>query len=526
MSTTTSSSLSIDEEEVNFIKYFIALKHGRAAMVRVFEWGYQGGHPIKDYLLTRPGYNDQKFESDFNPDQRRKLSSSTPVDVESYDISLLYALLQMACGLAQSRNPIWNTYGQTLENHLYRLKQLRNNVIHEEQRLTEQSLDTKLFELQDLIEHTYQHAASSFGKSCQVVSQLCSELCQKFAGIKAKIREPLQPADLIQLQQLQQELQIFGDHIKCKIKHMGAQELYDQYQKLYMIDPVPWLRLGINYRPSIAFTELTIQEDEVMCDHSSQGKQARYVRCENIWQETVNNGTTPDIIILTGEAGSGKTFLLKYLIEKWSCDANAVHGLDQVDIVLYTHCEQSVICSLDQLIKQLFHNTLQESCVDIDFFRVTLLKLKTIILIDGYDKANSDSEVFLKNVLQAGGNVRVLVATHPKSKDYISQLLTSANHPLHLTLKGFTPELHSQYTDKMIDILVEDINQRASIKECISSKLKELEITLGDECNDPLTLTLLSLLWVECPQTVNTHTSMTDLSQEITNLKVKPLMND
>ncbi|XP_071521269.1 uncharacterized protein [Panulirus ornatus] len=167
MSTTTPSSLSIHEEEVNFIKYFIALKHGRAAMVRVFEWGYQGGHPIKDYLLTRPGYSDQKFESDFNPNQRRKLSSSTPDDVESYDISLLYALLQMACGLAESRNTLWNTYGQTLENHLYRLKQLRNNVIHEEQRLTEQSLDTKLFELQNLIEHTYQHAASSFGKSCQ-----------------------------------------------------------------------------------------------------------------------------------------------------------------------------------------------------------------------------------------------------------------------------------------------------------------------------------------------------------------------
>lgn len=482
-------------------------------MVRVFEWGYQGGHPIQDYMLSRPGYTDIDFEKDFSEEQRRNLTSSTPADVENFDITLLYKLLQLECGLAESTNPQWKG-GSSLEYLLFCLKDLRNNVVHEEPCLTQQSLDTKLLELQQLLIKIYQSAGVRFGKDYQLVTQLTTEVKDKIAGIKAKIRENLQPADVAELEQLQQEIQIFGDQFKLKVKQMGFPELAEGYKSVYMLEPAPWLRLNVNLKPSLAFTELQIEEDETISGQPSLTNQARKVKCEEILQVTLKNGNTPDVIIMIGEEGTGKTTLYKYMMEKWIFDAKAVHGLDQVDILLYTQCQKSGILSFDQLLKYLLTNTLQSSFVNLDFFRETVLKLKTIILVDGYDKADKDAEILLKNILQVAGDFLVIVTTRPQSKDQLIHLIPSQKCRLDLIVKGIAPELHSQYIDTLIDVLVDTVDERANIKESLGAKLQDLEITFGHQLS-PLILTLVVLLWVECPRTFNASTPVTEVCEEL-----------
>ncbi|XP_071531969.1 uncharacterized protein [Panulirus ornatus] len=515
MSTTPSLSC-IEEVDLCYVRYVLSLKLGKNALMWVFEWGYQGGHPIQGHLLSQPGYSRKKFKNDFNQDQRRKLTSSTPDDVGSYDISLLYTLLQLTCGLADSTDPVWKTFGPSLENLLFRLKQLRNNIVHEEQCLTQHSLDQKLSELQQLIENIYQSAAVRFGKSSQTVSRLCTELSQQFISINAKIRETLQPADLLELKQLQQEIQDYGEHIIQKVKQLGFKELAEQYQVICKIDPAPWLRRNVQFNPSLAFIDLQIEEDKVVSGRPSQTGKNRGVKCEEILRVTRKDGSKPDVIIMTGEGGMGKTTLLKYLIEKWVSDQKSVNDLDQVDIMLYTQCRESGIRSFDQLLKQLLQKTLQRSCGDLDFFRDIILRLRTIILIDGYDEANEDSEILVKDILQVAGKVRVIVTTRPGCGDPLVPLIPSGKLCLDLLVKGIAPNLHSQYIDNMLDILVDHIDKRANMKVDVKEKIAEF-ITRRQLTN-PLILTLVTLLWVECPEKFNGFTTVTELYDELRDL--------
>ncbi|XP_071531968.1 uncharacterized protein [Panulirus ornatus] len=508
----------MEEADLHFLRYFLAFKVGKTVMKWVFEWGYQGGHPIRNYLLSQPGYSRRKFKNDFNQDQRRKLTSSTPDDVGNYDISLLYTLLQLTCGLADSTDPVWKAFGPSLENLLFRLKQLHDNIVLEEQHLTQRSLDTKLFELQELLENIYQSAAVRFGKSSQTVSQLCTELSQQFTDINAKIRETLQPADLLGLKQLQQEIQDYGEHIIQKIKKLGFKELAEQYQVICKIDPAPWLRRNVQFKPSLTFIDLQIEEDEVVCGRPSQTEKTLGVKCEEILRVTRKDGSKPDVIIMTGEGGMGKTTLLKYLIEKWVSDQRSVNDLDQVDIMLYIQCRESGIRSFDQLLKQLLQKTLQRSCGDLDFFRDIILRLKTIILIDGYDEANEDSKILMKDILQVAGKVRVIVTTRPGCGDHLVPLIPSGKRCLDLLVKGIAPKLRSQYVSNTVDILVDDGDQRANVKEAVSAKLEDIKETTEQHLNNPLTLTLVTLLWVECPEKFNAFTTVTELYDELRDL--------
>ncbi|XP_071535552.1 uncharacterized protein [Panulirus ornatus] len=521
---TTSTMSGIQEEELNFMRYFLALKSGRNAMARVFEWSYQGTHPIKDYLLSQPSYSNRKFKNDFNQDQRGKLASSLPAQVRSFDISLLFSLLQLTCGLSQGADPVWRSPGPTLENLLYRLKQLRNNAIHELHMLTEIDLDNKLSELQQLIEDIYQTAALRFGKSSLLVTHLCTEVCQQFLNIKLKIRETLKAGDVSEMKQLQEEIQQFGDKMKMNVKVLGVKELYDQYQSLYMIHSLPGF-CRKKFKPSLTFTQLHIEEDQVLCVRPSQMKQVRHVKCQDILQVTLQDGSQPDIILLSGDAGVGKTTFFKYLLEQWLHNTGIVHGLDQVDLLLYIQCRDSGISSFNQLLEQLLHKTIQTSNVDIEVFRDTILRLKTIILIDGYDEVNEDSESLVQDIVQVSGRVRVFLSTRPGCADHLTSSLPSTCRSLDLLVKGiFTLELRSQYCSKMIDIMVDEVDQRSNIKERINTKLQDLQLTLEYHLNNPLTLTLVILLWLERPEIVNAFTTVTQVYEEISLLLTRKLL--
>lgn len=84
-------------EQLKFgVRYRLSVENcGIEALTHVFRRVYKGTFPIKDYLFSNiSGYTDAKYEEDFRSAQSKKLLEEVNPDINSFDISLLYALLK------------------------------------------------------------------------------------------------------------------------------------------------------------------------------------------------------------------------------------------------------------------------------------------------------------------------------------------------------------------------------------------------------------------------------------------------
>lgn len=519
----------IQPHDLHKFRYQLALcNYGRKTLCDVFEWSYQGTYPVKTYLFSRPGYSNTKFKKVYNESQRVKLQTAVATDVQEFDISLLYALLQHVCGLADSNDPAWtNTTQQPspLEHLLYLLKQLRNQLAHDNQQFTEQILSVKLTELKKLLQTVYRTAAKRFRKRAYLQAKL-SEINNYFTGIREKIRESLHVTDFAQFLQLQQELQIFRTEITALVKQEGKTELTTLYEKLCELDPAPWLYLGIRFKPSITFVKLIIEDDKSVSCRPSQLQQARKVEVEDILEVKRDDGTLPDIIILTGEGGIGKTTLSQYTVEKWFNDPQALQHLGDVDLLLYSQCRGSNVSSFEQLLDNLLHSTYIKSNVSFQCCKEIILGLNILVIIDGYDEHNDDSKKMVRDVVNlAGSNMRVVITTRPNSQKELTALIPSGKRILQLVVKGISPAQHPSFVSNMIDLLVKDVSQRDSCKSSLKEKLIVLRPEFGVHLSNPLTLTLITLLWVECPDKVNSLTTHTELYHNLTELITSNLVH-
>ncbi|MPC48339.1 Coagulation factor V [Portunus trituberculatus] len=105
----------------------------------------------------------------------------------------------------------------------------------------------------------------------------------------------------------------------------------------------------------------------------------------------------PQLLMIKGMAGCGKTTLLTFILSEWlkdECDRRIKH-LHEYDFVLHILCRESNCVSLEEFLEQVLPQVVA--------FRPntqTLLnKCKVLFLIDGIDERNNSSDQLVKDIL-------------------------------------------------------------------------------------------------------------------------------
>lgn len=472
----------------------ILASEGRHALHCVFKWGCKkkSTESIGDYLKNEKKMTNKDYKNRFDTMMQKTINKDP--SGESYDVSLIFACIKWGCNQLAEANVEWQEGQENLESLCTKVKNMRNRLFHGEEVPNDDVMNEKCRDITEVLENVVKKAGSRYGVSDGEVKSSLKKINTQVCHIMtARLGEE----DI-------NELLKFREERKKSILKIGREELSQQYKDTSKIDPASFVTGKERLDVENVFTKL-----EVICENMDETHEVGYKELLEVKTELEEK---PTVIIVEGDAGAGKTTLTKLILSDWAKGSTIFTGLERYDLVFWAEGKKRISSYLG-LIQGLLP-TASYKFDDADLVR-SVLQLEVLLVMDGFDELNTESEKLIKELLHkqvpsSKGHLQLLITTRPSKLSDLCNVLGAHTKKIQTKLRGISLEKRVEFVSKLHNEMIKEKQSYQDTQKLVDL-LKQSQVRLGEHYRLPLNLTLLTYLWASDPTKVNPETTSTGL---------------
>ncbi|XP_066950601.1 uncharacterized protein [Macrobrachium rosenbergii] len=463
----------------------------------------------RDYLRNK-GTDIKKLEKRLSKSQIGNLESDHPK--ETWDITLMYVLLQWSGGFAKKDDLKWSSKkGEDPERSITALKDSRNDLAHTKRINKEQCfiMIRKLRKLTRKIQKGLKMVLRGVNSAMKRTSK--KEMNRHFVVFTCRIDE-IRNATLgpETFEKYAETLNFLKMMDLVKVEGLPVLEKY--LGKFTCLSPISQIT-----KP---FSEHQVPVDDIYTEIAIEDKNNKKVLLEDILDYAPHDEPS-HLLLLMGQAGMGKTTIVKKIISDWLKKTGSIKGLDSFDLLFHVECRDHIESFKELLVTSLgkFH----KSCKDKDLMTITL-GLKCLVIIDGFDEINSRSCNLVKDIftLKKSHNLTVIITTRPDAVEkFNNHVKCDYADIIAIRLKG----IPKQKTEEFVQKYYMGINKSSQTFPGIDGLLKYLKRTqhkMSEVWKFPYNLCLVTILW-KLEKDVSSITTEAELHWQIFTLSKSKL---
>ncbi|XP_064090777.1 uncharacterized protein LOC135204543 [Macrobrachium nipponense] len=488
-------------------------RYGKKVVHLIYTFHFlHGQHRSILEILTDNQVPLQGRRCPFNVQEITNLTDKLPEDL---DITLMNKVCQA----------LWqkgvNDPGDELKGLLKKIKDERNFVSHEEPHMSELELESKLRDFQATLEETLEKIKSLFPSHGSDTDQLKAEIQDALPKLLEKVREKYDPSNPQDVQRLKDEIGEFRSEFYDLIQESSEAELLSLNERLCQILPYDWLAQYGTTDPGQIMVSLQVEDDQEL-NKGLHGNKSIIVNQKEIFNIKDRMGKDPEVVIISGDAGSGKTTILCSYAEEWCKKTMDVPELSSFPFLLCMQFRNHDHDNFDDYLKNLVTKTV--ALFPFDLVRSVVLDSKCLVLCDGYDEANEKSKNLFEDMLALNSNkMKFVVTTRPGNTEGLTKIVNKGKRSrINLKVSGLQEEDMKLLTEKLIGHLIkDDVTQQEQTKKELLQKIEEMNTDTRTILQTPLYFNLFVLLYIECPDLRDEMSTRTSVYLQLKRHKIK-----
>ncbi|XP_069946342.1 uncharacterized protein [Cherax quadricarinatus] len=502
--------------ENNGFRFMKALSEcGRRVLHNTFCWGTPdkpAATTLDHYLNTLKQTSSANYlklsrnQRRFNKTQKKLINESA--DGAGFDVPLLCLSIKLACeNVASFNDPKWITPSTEMEYYITAVKNLRNDALHGPLAVHDEDYFENIRQLREVLTGCLKTSGERYGKDETEVNE--------------KIKKMNDDLDYIMNEILGEEdiIKYCSDDIKQIIINDSCNNLKKILQEITYVNPVSFITSDFQLKVDKIFVDIKVKQRK----YRGKTKHVDYGDLLTLVQTTcvasgVSSGTQqqgssarPQILLLEGVAGSGKTTLVKLVTEEWIQGGQGnMKSLDNYDLLLWVQCRDPAINSFQDLLDRLIPD------VSAKFRNILprIIKLcKVIILVDGLDELNNNSRTLVKSLLlefQNSITTTFMCTSRPEAVEMFSMTIPEDYDVTNAELRGIKEEHIEEFMRRTHQEITKLTNSNRSTDKLVN-KVMEVE-DLHEHLRLPMNLTFFVYIWDQEPDELNiatiTHTEL------------------
>ncbi|XP_063607905.1 uncharacterized protein LOC134782390 [Penaeus indicus] len=505
----------LDEGDIRILKVFKFIScEGRKLLMFVFCKGCPKlGHETVEKYLKSKGMTNQDYRKYFDSSMRKKIQDDP--SGKNFDVSLLHAVIKNACEKVAPPHEAekWSITGDQLENYCSRIKHERNCIAHGSKFPDEDAMTNKLEFLRDLLEKGYKSAGNCYSITSSTINNEIKRMNANFEQIKDA------PGIPVDANKYQDEIRKLREHFENYMKTNGVVELKEKIKTETNVDPASFISGNETLKVRAIFTNLEVVMEDKALKHENQ----THINYKSVLEQKTKKGKTPNIIVIEGEAGAGKSTFTKLILAEWAAMSPSYHtqirNLESYDMVLYAECKNKFVTNFADLLNLLMPCA-SYSMSNEDIVR-SVLAHRVLLILDGLDELNKTSRQLVEEIMRdkmprSTAVFHLLLTTRPQALKEVIRLCQKSEW-IHMRILGISPEQRPDFVHKMHEEMKKE-GMSTEDTQKLEDYVRKSEARLGEHFRLPLNLTLLTYLWAESPEDVNSVTTATHLFLRILQL--------